>query len=325
MPATGTRGVEIHPSTLPDGTKLYLVDTPGFDDTYRSDTDILKEIANWLSSAYEDNVKLAGIVYLQRIEDTRLGGAAMKNLRMFKKLCGDNSLASVVLATTRWRHDEMEEGIRKEKELCTNAKMWKRMIDFGSKVMRQDRDEHSAGEILQYLIQRKKPVTLDIQVELVDNNKTLNETGAGQELHAELEKQKANYEKQLRELREEMSETITKMNADLKAQLQEEKEELERRLREAQEHDRELEVTREEMRQQMAREAQRERDELMEERRQAEREVLTSQFALRELQQENVKQLNELKFAVELQQKKDENEILRQLLKAEEESRCVLM
>lgn len=75
----------------------------------------------------------------------------------------------------------------------------------------------------------------------------------------------------------------------------------------------------------MAREAQRERDELMEERRQAEREVLTSQFALRELQQENVKQLNEFKFAVELQQRKDENEILRQLLKAEEESRCVLM
>jgi predicted GTPase len=83
----GTGKVEIYPSTLPDGTKLFLVDTPGFDDTYRSDTDILKEIANWLSTAYEENIKLAGIIYLHRIEDVRLGGAAMRNLRMFKAQC----------------------------------------------------------------------------------------------------------------------------------------------------------------------------------------------------------------------------------------------
>jgi hypothetical protein len=315
--------VEIYPSTLPDGTKLFLVDTPGFDDTYRSDTDILKEIANWLSTAYEENIKLAGIVYLHRIEDVRLGGAAMRNLRMFKALCGDNSLASVVLATTRWRNVDRDEGLLREQQLCTSPKMWKRMIDFGSKVMRQDQDENSASEILQYLIQRRKPITLDIQVELVDNKKSLNETGAGQELHAELERQKKEYEKQLAALRQEMEDAMSKMNADLKEQLQAEKNDLERRLRDAREHDRQLDATREEIRQQMAREAQSERNALQEQLRHAEMQVTREEYRLQNYQERYKLELQHSKLMARLQQQKDENDALREQLKGE--SSCVTM
>lgn len=46
-------------------------------------------LADWLNRVYQNNVRLAGILYLHRIGDNRLGGTAMKNLRMFKKLCGD--------------------------------------------------------------------------------------------------------------------------------------------------------------------------------------------------------------------------------------------
>jgi hypothetical protein len=319
----GTGKVEIYPSTLPDGTKLFLVDTPGFDDTYRSDTDILKEIANWLSTAYEENIKLAGIVYLHRIEDVRLGGAAMRNLRMFKALCGDNSLASVVLATTRWRNVDPDEGLLREQQLCASPKMWKRMIDFGSKVMRQDQNENSASEILQYLIQRKKPITLDIQVELVDNKKSLNETGAGQELHAELERQKKEYEKQLAALRQEMEDAMSKMNADLKEQLQAEKDDLERRLRDAREHDRQLDATREEIRQQMAREAQRERNALQEQLRHAEMQVTREEYRLQNCQERYKLELQQSKLVARLQQQRDENDALRLQLKGE--SSCVMM
>jgi hypothetical protein len=315
--------VEIYPSTLPDGTKLFLVDTPGFDDTYRSDTDILKEIANWLSTAYEENIKLAGIFYLHRIEDVRLGGAAMRNLRMFKALCGDNSLASVVLATTRWRNVDRDEGLLREQQLCTSPKTWKRMIDFGSKVMRQDQDENSASEILQYLIQRRKPITLDIQVELVDNKKSLNETGAGQELHAELERQKKEYEKQLAALRQEMEDAMSKMNADLKEQLQAEKNDLERRLRDAREHDRQLDATREEIRQQMAREAQSERSALQEQLRHAEMQVTREEYRLQNYQERYKLELQHSKLMARLQQQKDENDALREQLKGE--SSCVTM
>ncbi|KAH7075828.1 P-loop containing nucleoside triphosphate hydrolase protein [Paraphoma chrysanthemicola] len=320
-----TGNVEIYPSTLPDGTKLFLVDTPGFDDTYRSDTDILKEVANWLSTAYEEKIKLAGIVYLHRIEDVRLGGAAMRNLSMFKKLCGDSSLASVVLATTRWRNVEPDEGLRREQQLSSSPKMWKRMIDFGSKVMRQDRDEESAREIIQYLIRRKRPVTLDIQVELVDNKKDLNETAAGQELHAELEKQKKEYERQIAALRQEMEDAMTKMNADLKIQLQAEKDDLERRLHEAREHDRQLEVNREEIRQQMAREAQRERNELQEQLRQAEKQVVREEYRLQQQKEMYAYNLQQEKLKAEILQQKRQNDKLRAKLKEEEGSSCVIM
>ncbi|KAH7090315.1 hypothetical protein FB567DRAFT_626311 [Paraphoma chrysanthemicola] len=175
--------------------------------------------ANWWTIAYEEKIKIAGIVYLHRNENVRLGGAAMRNLSMFKKLYGDSSLASVVLDTIRRRNVEPDDGLRREQQLCSDPKMWKCIIDFGK---------------------------------LVDNNKDLNETAAGQELHAEVEKQKTEYERQIAALRQEMEDAMTKMNEDLKILLQAEKDDLERRLREAREHDHQLEVNREEIRQKMA-------------------------------------------------------------------------
>jgi hypothetical protein len=35
-------------TTSPDGRHVVLVDTPGFDDTFKSDIDILEIIATWL-------------------------------------------------------------------------------------------------------------------------------------------------------------------------------------------------------------------------------------------------------------------------------------
>jgi len=36
----------------PTGVDLYLVDTPGFDDTNKSDLEIFKLISKWLSKTY---------------------------------------------------------------------------------------------------------------------------------------------------------------------------------------------------------------------------------------------------------------------------------
>lgn len=80
------------------GSRVFLVDTPRFDDTERSDSEVLKDVAFWLAAAYSKSVRLAGIIYLHRIIDPRMQGSALKNLRMFQKLCGDGNLGSVVLA-----------------------------------------------------------------------------------------------------------------------------------------------------------------------------------------------------------------------------------
>jgi len=74
------------------GDRLVLVDTPGFDDTNKSDLEILQMISNWLQNVYEKRIKLAGIIYLHRITDNRMAGTPHRNLRMFGQLCGDQAV-----------------------------------------------------------------------------------------------------------------------------------------------------------------------------------------------------------------------------------------
>ena len=82
--------------------EVTLVDTPGFDDSDREDTDILLELAAWLALQRQNEVKLTGLIYLHRITDNRLGSAAMRNLRMMGALVGEDNMKNVVLVTNRW-------------------------------------------------------------------------------------------------------------------------------------------------------------------------------------------------------------------------------
>jgi hypothetical protein len=83
---------------------------------------------------------------------------------MFKKLCGDDGLPSVVLATTFWNYfPDLQVAVDREKQYMSEAFLWKPMIDRGSKVFRHDRKEVSARSIVQYLMERKLPIVLDIQ------------------------------------------------------------------------------------------------------------------------------------------------------------------
>jgi hypothetical protein len=235
---------------------LFLVDTPGFDDTYRSDADVLRDVANWLNNAYVEKIQLTGIIYLHRISDVRLGHSAMKNLRMFKALCGEDGLSNIVLATTHWTNVSPAHGTMRETQLRENPNMWKRMIEQGSRVWRQDGDDKSASEIIQYLISLKRPVTLKIQEEM-NNGATLDETAAGQEMHAELEKQRQKYEKKLEELREEMR-AISKKDLERREELDRLKAEIERKQDQIRESEWKLQADREQLRHHKEEEARRE-------------------------------------------------------------------
>ena len=84
-----------------EGRSIHLVDTPGFDDTKRSDTGVLKDLAYWLSLSYEKKgILLTGLIYLHPISQTRMAGTAFKNLRTFKKMVGSQSMHSVAQVTT---------------------------------------------------------------------------------------------------------------------------------------------------------------------------------------------------------------------------------
>lgn len=187
--ALGTQVVDIVPCDLGGGDTIYLADTPGFDDMNRTDTDILWEICEWLSSAHISGLKLAGIIYLHRIQDIRVGGSGLRNLKMFRRLCGTENLANVVLATNMWDQVDPALGNKREAALKDDPVLWKTMIEHGSRVFRQDDGRASGLRILTYLISLRSPMVLDIQRELVESKMKLKDTRAGRELLTEVERE----------------------------------------------------------------------------------------------------------------------------------------
>ena len=74
-------------------------------------------------------------------------GTAVRNLEVFKKLCGDRALRSVVLGTTKWTElDSRSVGEQRLKEL--RDKYWLEMIECGSLVHDFDGTQQSAWKMV---------------------------------------------------------------------------------------------------------------------------------------------------------------------------------
>lgn len=187
---------------------VYLIDTPGFDDTSRSDTEVLREIASWLTASYSNQILLHGIVYIHRITDVRMQGSAKKNLLMFKKLCGDDALRKVVLATTMWDKVAHHEAEAREQQLVDTPEFWGFMVSKGSTVYRHNNTVESTVQIIEKLAHSDSTVTLDLQNQMVNRNQTLGETAAGRELESEIIKERQKWAAELKDTQEQIQEAI---------------------------------------------------------------------------------------------------------------------
>src|SRR2546423_10558133 len=98
-----TTEVQVASFSTKSGRLGYLIDTPGFDDTNRSNTEILKEIAAFLTKLYVRKIHVTGLVYVHRITDPKMQGSAVKNLQVFQKLCGPQCFPQIALVSTRWQ------------------------------------------------------------------------------------------------------------------------------------------------------------------------------------------------------------------------------
>ncbi|OBT50434.1 hypothetical protein VE04_09645 [Pseudogymnoascus sp. 24MN13] len=104
--------------------RVHLIDTPGFDDSKRNDTDVLRDIAGWMAVTYTNNIKLSGIIYLHRITDPKMGGTQICNLTMFKELCGKQCFPAVRLVTTFWGDIYPVTGAERERLLISDDEFW---------------------------------------------------------------------------------------------------------------------------------------------------------------------------------------------------------
>jgi GTPase SAR1 family protein len=202
-----------------NGREVTLIDTPGFDDTSRSDTDILAMIGAYLSQTYEHGAKLAGIIYMHRISDFRMGGTNKRNFKMFRELCGESTLRNVLIVTNMWSEVASDLGEMREKELENN--FFKGILDKGARMLRHEGTRESTHRILRYLI-HNQPATLLIQKELVNEHKNIIQTSAGSELTRVLNEQRERHEEAVAQLRKDMEAAIRDKDHETREELKEE-------------------------------------------------------------------------------------------------------
>lgn len=139
-----------------------------------------------ISLRHGENSHLTGLIYIHRISDLRLGGTWLRNLRIFCKLCGTDSLKNVVILTTMWDKVTPEEGLKREQALVSSSNLFKPLLDEGAIMMRHERMAESANKVISYLL-GKNAITTQIVRELVQEHKTLEETAAGGELYSDIQ------------------------------------------------------------------------------------------------------------------------------------------
>ncbi|KAG2336074.1 P-loop containing nucleoside triphosphate hydrolase protein [Suillus weaverae] len=165
--------------------RVVFIDTPGFDDTFIDDSEILRRIAVWLASSYDNNMKLAGVLYFHDISQSRMFGTSRRNLNMFRKLCGENAEKNVILVTTKWGEVTAEVGARREHQL--KSSFWQEMVAHGSRVARFGGTCMSAWDVIKPILANNAVVeAIRIQEELVDLGRMIPETDAGNTLRVAL-------------------------------------------------------------------------------------------------------------------------------------------
>lgn len=161
-----------------DGKSVTLIDTPGFDDSLRTEVDILKLVSHHLMETYREGTKLNGVVFLQPINQPRVGAAEAGRTRLFKKLLGEQAFRRVVIGGTMWtnlKEAERRIALRKERD-----DIWGDMIKGGAAVVPYDNSCEGATNIVRSLM-KLRPGDLLIQRELASGKK-LEDTAAGKEL-----------------------------------------------------------------------------------------------------------------------------------------------
>ena len=183
---------------------MILVDTPGFNDTKRSDTEILASLVDWMKGSYNEKMRLSGIIYLHSISEPRMTNSILTNLHMFRKLCGDENLKNVMLATTKSGITPPKDAERRERELHSKSGFWRPMIKNGSLIRRFENSAASAQALIEELLQQGTKFLPTIQREIMEQGKNLSDTDAGVFLNEALNTQKEQHRQEIDALKKEM-------------------------------------------------------------------------------------------------------------------------
>jgi hypothetical protein len=218
--------------------RVYLVDTPGFDDTRCMDSEILTEIAFYLTQIHKSNFRLGGILYLHRITDNRVSASAMRSFQIVQSICGPQGAKLARLVTTMWdkapeNSDIYKLAVKRETELESVEGYWGWMSSRGSRIQRCMAIRASGLSILASLLavsDAQGPVVLRLQEEIVDQQKSFDDTAAGIVLNEHYGTKWDRLQGELRALQTSITGSSTLQSSQ---QLQEQKLDLERQMKAA--------------------------------------------------------------------------------------------
>lgn len=176
---------------------------------------------------YEHGAKLAGVMYFHRISDFRMTGTSKKNFGMFQKLCGEKCLQNVVIVTNMWGEVDPKVGIAREEEL--REEFFKSVLDKGARMVRHEGTVPSAEAIVQLFFDNT-PLPLRFQEELVDENKDISETDAGEELNREINAQIKKHQEEMVTLREDLEQAMKDKDEETRKELEIEAQKVQRQI-----------------------------------------------------------------------------------------------
>jgi GTP-binding protein EngB required for normal cell division len=203
-----TSNVNEYSCAADDGRRFNLIDTPGFDDTTRSDAEVLTTIATYLALQYRSGRRIHGIIFLHRIVDVRLCASAIKMAETVKRMCGEEFYGYVALVTNMWQLlKDQETGNQRERELLTHPKFWGDFRAYSPTFQHRNTREN-ASKIMESFLDRletsRKGPPLRIQAEIVDEGQPISKTDAGNFLEGQLARMRDKHEQELRRIKHEI-------------------------------------------------------------------------------------------------------------------------
>ncbi|KAM7194163.1 P-loop containing nucleoside triphosphate hydrolase protein [Naviculisporaceae sp. PSN 640] len=118
--------VQSNDRSRPQNLKFTIIDTPGLADKNTKDEnlEVLQNIADQLRTLGQEQV--SGVIYFHSIQNVRLHGVDMDNLRLLQAISGASFFHRVAFVTTRWdcmedseydtlvtRHNELVEALKR--------------------------------------------------------------------------------------------------------------------------------------------------------------------------------------------------------------------
>lgn len=103
---------------------------------------------------------------------------------MLCKICGDAALKNVVLVTNMW--DDVSSYIAEARSDELAFRYFKPALEKGSRMVHHDDTARSAHDIIR-MFAGNPPVVLQIQRELVDEHKDIDDTTAGEAINLEFD------------------------------------------------------------------------------------------------------------------------------------------